>query len=251
MADGKFVPKAREKNLLDSKRITLSIPCPVKGVKGWSNLCFYANNDNPGITVYTGDPNDKDNNFGRIQAKYGLLDLMLLLEQLDAVIRSKEPIKMDSVCKSIRGQDKKQMDVARVEVGKNTAGVVYIMLEDLERSGRPMIHFPFSPSRFHNYGRNGVPMEEAELSVLVAKAFYRTVGDLVLQISKDTYKHPEPKQGGFGGGQQQQRGGNGGGYNNNNRSGGGGGYSNNSDAGNSGGGGSSYGGGDADDDIPY
>lgn len=253
MADGKFVPKAREKNLLDSKRITLSIPCPVKGVKGFSNLYYFANNDNPGINVYTGDPSDKDNNFGRIQAKFGLLDLQVHLEQLDAVIRSKDPVKYDVTCKSIRGQDKKQMDVALVEVGKRPDGVVYIMVEDLERNGRPKIYFPFAPTRFHNYARNGVPLEEAELSVLVARAVYNLVSKAAVAISVATYKHPEPKQGGFsGGGGGQNRGGQGGGNNyNRGNSGGGGGYSNNNDAGNTGAGGSSYGGGDADDDIPY
>jgi hypothetical protein len=242
MADGGFKPKARDKNLLDSKRITLSIPCPVKGVKGFSNLYYYANNDNPGITVYTGDPNDKENNFGRIQAKFGLLDLLVHLEQLDVVVRSKDPIKMTATCKGMRGgkDNPKQVDVAEVEVGKRPDGVVYICVRDLELRNRPEIYFPFAPTRFHNFAINGEPCTEAQLSVMVAKAIYKLMSEMVPQISKDTYKHPEPKQGGgnFGGG---NRGGGGGNNYNNNRggnggSGGGGGGYNNRGGGNYGGG---------------
>lgn len=245
MAD--FKPKPRDKNVLDSKRVTLSMPCPVKGVKGFSNLYYYANNDNPGITVYTGDPNDKDNNFGRIQAKFGLLDLMIHLEQLDAVIKSKEPLSMTCVCKGFRGSKDapKQMDVAEVEVGKRADGVVYICVRDLENRNRPEIFFSFAPTRFHSYAINGEPCTEAQLSVLVAKGVYRLMGDLVPMISKDTYKHPEPKQqGGGGGGYGGNRGGGNSNYGGGNR--GGGGYSG---GGNSGGGG--YVAGGEDEDLPF
>lgn len=222
---GDFKPKARDKNLLDSKRVTLSIPCPVKGVKGFSNLYYYANNDNPGITVYTGDPSDKDNNFGRIQAKFGLLDLQVHLEQLDLAIKSKEAIKLGVTCKGMRGGqgNMKQMDVAYVEVGKNQAGVVYIMVEDLERQGRPKIYFPFAPTRFHNFAVNGEPMTEAPLSALVARGVYNLVSRALVHISVTTYKHPEPKQQNGGGGYGQRSGGNSGGGNFN-RGGGGGNY---------------------------
>lgn len=250
MAD--FKPKARDKNVLDSKRVNLSIPCPVKGVKGFSTLYYYANNDNPGITVYTGDPNDKDNNFGRIQAKFGLMDLMIHLEQLDAVIKSKDAIKMSAVCKGMRGgkDNMKQMDVAEVEVGKRPDGVVYICVRDLENRNRPEIYFPFAPTRFHNYAINGEQCTEAQLSVLVAKGVYRLMGDLVTQISDRTYKHPEPKQNG-GGGYGGNRGGNGGGgYGGGNR-GGGGGYGNGDSKGYGGGSGSSFNGGGEDDDMPF
>lgn len=231
MAD--FKGKARDKNVLDSKRVNLSVPCPVKGVKGWSTLYYYANNDNPGILVYTGDPNDKENDFGRIKAKFGLMDLMTHIEQLEAVINSKEPIKMSAVCRTMRGGqgNLKMIDSVRVEVGKNPGGVVYIVLEDLENQNRPLIHFPFAPTRFHHFQINGEPMSEATASIFVAKGIVRLMSQLVPMISKDTYKHPEPKQqnggggggggygggqrqgggGGYGGGQQQRQGGGGGG----------------------------------------
>lgn len=250
MAD--FKPKARDKNLLDSKRITLSMPCPVKGVKGWSTLYYYANNDNPGITVYTGDPNDKENNFGRIQAKFGITEMMMHLEQLKMVVASKDPISMSAICKGMRGgkDNPKQVDVSEVEVGKGQDGVVYILVRDLENRNRPECRFSFAPSRFHHFAVNGQPLTEAQASILNANAIVRMVGDLIPLISKDTYKHPEPKQqGGGGGGYGGNRGGGGGGYNNNRGgNGGGGGYS----GGNGGGGNGGYsGGGDMDDDVPF
>lgn len=245
MAD--FKPQPRPKNILDSKRINLSTKCPVKGVDGWSTLYFYANNDNPGITVYTGDPNDKDNNFGRIQAKFSYQDMMTLLEVMDMVIRSKEPIKAGCVCKSTRGQDKRQIDAAYVEIGKNPGGVMYIMVEDLERQGRPKIYFPFAPSRFHHFQINGEPVSEAQMSCLVANGWYKSLQRLVSNVSDRTYKHPEPKNGGNGGG-GYKGGGNksyGGGGN---RGGGGGNYGNDadSDTSNSFGSGAGY-----DDDMPF
>lgn len=200
MAD--FKPQPRPKNLLDSKRITLSMPCPVKGVKGYSTLYYYANNDNPGITVYTGDPGDADNNYGRIQAKMGVLDMMTHLEQLETVTRSKDPISMTCVCKGMRGQkdNLKTVDVSEVEVGKRPDGIVYICVRDLENTSRPEIFFSFAPTRFHVYKINDQPASEAMLSVLVAKAIYRLVGDSIIAISKDTYKHPEKKEFGNKGG---------------------------------------------------
>uniref|UniRef100_A0AAU7PFU1 Single-stranded DNA-binding protein n=1 Tax=Burkholderia phage vB_BgluM-SURPRISE13 TaxID=3159457 RepID=A0AAU7PFU1_9VIRU len=255
MAEGKFTPKPRDKNLLDSKRIVLSVPCPVKGVKGFSELHFYANNDNPGITVYTRDPADKDNNFGRIQAKFGILDFQVLMEQLKAVTDSKEPIKLESFCQSPRGQDKKKADVARVEVGKNPGGVVYIMVEDLENSSRPKIYFPFAPTYWHHLARNGERLSEAETSVLVARGLYNLVTRIMTQVSVITYKHPEPKQPGGGGGYGGNRGGGGnwnkGGGNNNRGSSGGGGWGNDSDDSDSSGGGFSGGGGSDFEDISF
>lgn len=252
MAD--FKPKARDKNLLDSKHATLSMACPVKGVKGFSNLYYYANGDKPGITVYTGDPGDKDNNYGRIQAKFGILDLMIHLEQLDSVIKSKEPLTMTCVCKGMRGGqgNMKQVDVSEVEVGKRADGVVYICVRDLENRNRPEIFFSFSPSRFHMYTVNGEAMTEAKLSVLVAKGVYRLMGDCVKSIGESTYKHPEPKQpgqgGGYGGGNRGGGGGYGGG---NNRGGGGGGYSGGGNSGGGNGGGGGYSGGDDGEDVPF
>jgi len=256
MAEGKFVPKPRDKNLLDSKRIVLSTPCPVKGVKGFSELHYYANNDNPGITVYTRDPADKDNNFGRIQAKMGVLDFQVHLEQLKAVTESKEPMKLEMFCQSPRGQDKKKVDVARVEVGKNPAGIVYILVEDLENQSRPKIHFKFAPTYWHHLARNGEPLQEAETSVLVARAIYKLVSDAMIQISKETYKHPEPKQGGNGGNFSGNRGGGGGNWNkggNNNRGGGGGGgWSGNDDSSDSDSSGGGFSGGSSDfDDVMF
>lgn len=248
MADNNFKPKPRDKNLLDSKRIVLSVPCPVKGVKGFSELHYYANNDNPGITVYTRDPADKDNNFGRIQAKFGILDLQCHLEQLKIVLDSKEPIKLAVECESVRGQDKKRVPVARVEVGKRPDGVVYILVEDLENNRRPIIHFPITPTYWHKLSKNGQPCTEAEVSITAGRALYNLVSQAMVQVSVKTYKHPDPKpQNGNGGGY----GGRGGGNGYNNRNGGGGGYNRNDDESDKPQGGYTGGFDDTDDDIPF
>lgn len=248
--------KVRDKNILDSKRLTLTRPCPVKGVKGFSNLYYFAGGDNPGITVYTGDPNDKDNNFGRIQAKFGLMDMQIHLEQLLTVTNSKEPLELSIVCQSVRGQDKKKMDVARVIVAKTDAGLVTVMVVDLEKQGRPQIEFSFAPTYWHYLEMNGQRQNEAQVSVLVARAFVRTVSQLVNQVADRTYEHPKPKQqngAGNGGGNRGSYGGGGGGNNRGNSNyGNGGGY--NSNGGNGGGNGNyetSSGNSELDDDVPF
>jgi hypothetical protein len=251
MAD--FKPKARDKNLLDSKRIVLQTPCPVKGVKGFSELHFYANNDNPGITVYTRDPNDKDNNFGRIQAKMGITDLQIMLETLKTATDSKEPCKFSTYCQAPVGQDKKKQDIARVEVGKNPGGVVYIMVEDLLKKGRPTIYFPFAPTYWHHLAIGDQPMTEAQVSVFAARAFYNLVSRIVVHVSVATYKHPEPKTPNGGGGNYGGGGNRGGGnYNRGGNGGGGGGWNgggSDNDGESSGGG---FGGGNSDfDDISF
>lgn len=250
--------KVRPKNILDSKRLTLTVPCPVKGVKGLSNLTYYAGGDNPGITVYTGDPNDKDNNFGRIQAKFGLLDMQIHLEQLLTVANSKEALELSNVCQSVRGQDKKKVDVTRVIVSKDGGGLVTIMLEDLTMQGRPKITFPFAPTYWHYLERNGQRQSEGEVSVLVARGLVRTISQLVNQVADRTYEHPAPKNQNGGGGGGYNGGGNrnggGGGYNNNNRGGGGGYNGGGNNGGGSGGGGNyetSSGNSDLDDDVPF
>jgi len=206
--------KMRDKNLLDSKRITLKTPCPVKGSKGWSSLHYYANNDNPGITVYTQAPGDEDNNYGRIQAKMGVMDMMVHLEQLAEVIRSKNPIKLQMICKSLRGKELREVDAAMVEVGKRQDGVVYIHVRDLEINGRPEIYFPFAPTKWHYLSKDGDKLTEAETSVLAARAIYNLMQKAITDISLDTYVHPKPKEGN--------------GNYNNNRSNNNSGYSNNS-----------------------
>lgn len=241
MADNNFQRKARPKNIVDSKRIALSVPCPVKGVKGFSELHYYAGGDNPGITVYTRDPADHDNNYGRIQAKMGIIDMQIHLEQLNRVCRSKEPVELQMFCKSIRGQDKKRVDVACVTVGKRPDGVVYILVEDLEKPNRPKIHFPFAPTYWHHLGKNGQPYpSEAEASIDCAIAYYNLLSRLIAGVAIATYEHPKPKD--FNGGGNR-----GGGYNGNN---------NNSNYGGNRGGGGGSGGGDAggldfDDDIDF
>lgn len=253
MADNNsnFKGPVREKNVTHSKRVVLSMPCPVKGVKGWSSLYYNAHGDNPNITVYTGDPDDAGNNFGRIQAKFGLLDIEVHLEQLAAVTASKDPISMSVICKSMREVNGKltMFDATEVEVAKGQDGVVTICARDLEKPGRPECIFPFAPTRFHVYRVNGEPISEAALSVLVARGVLRLMTELLPLIADRTYKHPERKTGGGqGGGNNNRGGGGGGGYNNNRNSGGG-----NSNGGGNRGGGSSGGSGYDDDegDIPF
>lgn len=58
MAD--FRPPPRIKNALDNRKLNLSAPTP--GAQGkYANLIWGIINNNPRITVYTGDPSEEGN----------------------------------------------------------------------------------------------------------------------------------------------------------------------------------------------
>jgi uncharacterized membrane protein YgcG len=243
MADQNQNKSTKVKSVLDDPFLRLTAPCPVAGVEAWkkSNLRIVLDKFNkqslvnPHMVVYTNDPSekDRDTNYGKITAKFDSLTWFTYMELFHSAI-DWEPGKKSYVdCKDFifpGGQRSKEpVATARVIVGKDKAGVLSVCIKDLLKPNRAVIVFKLMPpAGFHDI-RHGdeTPYDDAELSKLYAKAYYKRMTALVEHLLVTNYTEPPPPENRNGGGNNNYRG-NGGGnsYNNgggNNGGGGGGG----------------------------
>lgn len=241
-------PAQKPKDITANSNIRLSAPCPSARGK-WSKLNFSQWMGNPRLEVMTEDPNDQNNNRGRITAPMDIITFTAVVNKIRELCDSPQEIKwVFEFAKPQRnnGQGPSEpMKVASVIVGRNAEGVVFICVKDDAISGRPVIPFPFALTNRYTKLRkaNGEELSKSELSVIAARAWCDAAIRIVTQLCVDRYEHPQPPQGGWG----NRGGGGGGGGGWNNRGGNGGGNG----GGNSGGGSS---GGDAagfSEDIPY
>ncbi len=191
-----------------------------EGGKRPPNLSVSVIRNQPRIDVFTEVPNDKDN--GKITAAMDSLTFFALLEALEMVIDG-EPDNQLKV-PNMKGAPQNKFLASTTLVGKDKDGRVYISVVAKER---PMIKFVFLPSDYHPniQRRDGTPLDEAELSIIYARAWRRLMCELTPNVLDSHFEPPEPRQ---GGGNRGNYGGNRGGNN----------Y-----GGNRGGGGSNYGGG--------
>jgi len=222
----KFQGKKKAKTLLNSPKFKFTTQSPIKGVKDRPDLSFFAGGDNPGITVNTRDPNDKDYNFGRIQAKMGFSDFGEFVEMLHAVQKLDPGNYLNMKCRAKYDSKGNQLEkpdfVTNVIVGKRNDGAIYVVLEDLTYPNRPKIPFVLAPNYWHQLELNGQRMTEADCSVHIANSLARQLNDIVNKISVETYEHREPNFGGGGGRGGNFNGGGRGGYNGGGNGGGGG-----------------------------
>lgn len=163
---------------------------------------------------------------------------------------------------------KEPMLEGSITVGHTNAGVVYVGVKSWD-TNRPIPKFVLKPivdfrRAVKMYKKDGSEWAEGALSQIFARAWSKSVGQLLTQLYADEFVALPPREqqggggGGYGGGGGGNRnGGGGGGYGGGgNRNGGGGGYGGNNNAGGDAGGNSNAGGGSAqaaggwDDDIP-
>lgn len=189
--------REKKKTALDNPKLSLSVPCPVKDVKARSSMKFDLVGNNPRITVYTNDPSDKDNNFGRIQAKLDIVVFGTFLSYLQASIDATEKVTYCIENKNYTWFKKQRSETPVVEsklwVGRDENGVVWVCVEDVVTKNRPRIKFPFTLPYFHALLKNGEPMTEAEVSRGVASAFVHALRDAMHQLLVDNYEHVDPK----------------------------------------------------------
>jgi hypothetical protein len=223
-------PPARDKNVLDDPRLTLSAPTP--GVdKAWAkmNWGFFGNNGH--LVVWTNDPEDQTekNANGKIGVKIPAQDYEKFLSLIDLAIDLPPGEKngMDVIDYSYYGRERSEKPEvqATIWVGKNKEGEVWLSLISKDNS-RPKIQFKFGKTMYHAFKHgDGQPFSDAETSVLAARAHLRTIRRALDHLFPTTYVHKEKNADGNkggnrggGGGGSYNRGGGGGG---NNRSGGG------------------------------
>jgi len=252
----------------------LSLSTAVEGVQGaWSSFGFDVVGSNVRVTVWTNDPQDKENDNGRITTSMPMPVFFAFMAIYDQVLKSRGEVKKVVEGLNWFGYGGKRQDTPRVEaqlfIGKDADGVMYILLTAPKR---PNIVFHFETrdaQKFQFRNQEGNLLSKAEVSTMYAKAYYDILSqiyqmDMLSQILKllepEKYKPaPAPKwqqgakggNGGGGGGNNYQRNNNGGGNNNRGNYGGNGG-------GNSGGGSAPVPAArtavtteDYDDEIPY
>lgn len=206
MADNNFQPPVRKKIALDNNKLNLSAECPTAAGK-YSKLLWGFHNNNPRITVYTGDPSESTDktNYGRIIANLDLPILYSFFELLERSITEENGFKAKIENKNFTFYGGKRSDapvvVSELWVGKDKEGVVWmsVVMKD-----RPMIKFSLVPSTYHNlYHGDGTAFTKSEASVCFAKGYSYLLKQIYAQLSLtefvDLQALKDAKQGGGGG----------------------------------------------------
>jgi hypothetical protein len=185
-------PPARDKNVLDDPRLTLSAPTP--GVdKAWAkmNWGFFGNNGH--LVVWTNDPEDQTekNANGKIGVKIPAQDYEKFLSLIDLAIDLPPGEKngMDVIDYSYYGRERSEKPEvqATIWVGKNKEGEVWLSLISKDNS-RPKIQFKFGKTMYHAFKHgDGQPFSDAETSVLAARAHLRTIRRALDHLFPTTY----------------------------------------------------------------
>jgi hypothetical protein len=212
MAD--FTPTPRAKNSLDHRKLNLNAPAP-NAPGQQASLIWGIHANNPRITVYTNDPQDKgaDKGYGKISANLDLPVFFAFLRSLDQVIEGPNDVKLGIENKNFifpQGKrSEKPIVVSTLFFGKDKDGVVWM---SVSAKDRPKIKFDFGINDFHHFVKgDGTPYTKAEMSVLFAKGYVRILEEMVPALLVDNYVEPAPKPQQGGGGNYGNRGGNGGG----------------------------------------
>jgi hypothetical protein len=244
MSDFNGQQQQRPKTLINHQALTLYAP---NGEGKFANMSFDFNKRNQVvITVRTNIPADANNNYGRIQAEVPLDLFYTFMEMVECAALETKAVRWCKEWwdKKFIGQGKMTDGPVmhyRLVVGREESGVIYIAVY---QDKRPNIKFSFLSStktRFRDADGNEMPKDLESKFLALGKI--KALRDVVQTMSKELYKHPEPKQqqggGGFGGGNRSFGGGQGG----TGQGGGGGGGGNRSFSGGDGGMG--------DGDIPW
>jgi hypothetical protein len=204
MSDYKPVP--RKKNALDNRKLMLFSE-PREGVKSPASLSWNVINNNPWVTVYTNDPDDKTDN-GRIVAKLDITVAFALIELIKQVIRgaNNSRFKMENKNFTYKGRERSDAPtvVSEIFVGKDEAGVVWL---SVTATSRPRIKFYFKFNEYHRlYKADGTSLDEGESSQLIAMGYVNLLEKALSNVYHDEYKHPEDKgKGGSGSSQSRPR----------------------------------------------
>jgi hypothetical protein len=185
--DGNQFQKPLPKTAFNEYKLRLKGPMQ-EGGKFPPNLSVSVIKNQPRIDVFTEVPNDT--NRGKITAAMDTLTFFALLEALKLIIDG-EPDQQLKVPNMTGAPQNKSLATTTL-VGKDKEGRVYI---SVVAKGRPMIKFVFSPSDYHPgmIRKDGVELDEAELSVIYARAWRRLMIELTPNVLDSYYEAPEPR----------------------------------------------------------
>lgn len=253
-----FNAPQRVKNIFDNNNLALKAPCPTPSGQGQiSTLRWIFTNGNPRLVIWTNDPADKDNTYGKIEVRMTPIVLLDIVEALRTAANGPDDVSYTAAVENFVGNPARKENTHSITVGKGKDGVVFIVVRDLLNRTRPVIPFTFNGSPTHNWvQRGGEPADPRLVSPVSARAWANLLEGPGMKLCTETWKEPE---------RRNQQGGNrqgGGNWNNNRQGGGGGNWNNNQGGGNGGGNGGNWnnnqgGGGQQatnvgiDDDIPF
>lgn len=240
MSEKRNFPNAHVRNVLDGNNLSISAPCPTAKGK-WSSLNFRVTNGNPRIIIYTNDPDDEGNDYGRIVVKLHPLSFETLLNVWESCIDKeagyKETIEIEDFIFNGGQRSERPELTHKIIVGKDNDGVISLMVLDARGPNRPRIKFEIRAPRFVKLlSSGGEPLDRAQESVRFTRIWIDLLRPLATQLAVDTWKEPQRRNqnqnqgggnrgggggyggggnrgGGYGGGNQQQSSGGGGGGN--------------------------------------
>lgn len=177
---------------MEHEKLSLYVP-PAKPGQRMPKLSWSVNFGHPRITVYTNDPSieDKEHNFGRIQARLDIPTFQSFLELLDSCTLSlgqaKDPEAhgpVKYVVKNMRPWvDSKRVEnpevINEIFVGRDKEGTVWMSVIE---ENKPKIKFEFKLSDWHGlYNGQGEPFTTAQMSSIVARSYVRMLRALFPQ----------------------------------------------------------------------
>lgn len=202
-----YTAPPRKKNIVDYAGLRLSAP-PQTGSDKRPSLAVIVNKNKIRFDVYTNVPNDKGN--GNIRADLAPEQFFLFLDAFERVINApgEDGYVMDIQDYLWTGQKRSDTPVTKTKlmVRKDKNGVMFISLLSYD-SERPRIKFNFTVPWKTQLVRNGQEVTEAEISVMVARAYHKTLSSLVPVALTLHFEEPEVKDKGnnnTGGGYQNQ-----------------------------------------------
>lgn len=207
-----FKPQPREKNALDNNKFNLS----AKNDEGFrASMLFALVNNNPRVTVYTNVPNDKDNNYGKLDAKLDAPTFMLFVDRVEDLARKGEGKKIYSIDnmkqKFVNNKPSDEWYALNtLKFGRDEDGQIWVSI--IERN-RPKIKFVFTNPQYHVLkNADGTDMSPGEVSRMYTLAWAGVMRTLLGAVMNSNYVPPKPRE--------QNGGGNGGGGGGGNRGGG-------------------------------
>ena len=176
------------------------IGAPLEGATRRPSLQFKILRNAMTLEARTNIPEDKD--YGRIRVTFGPQDFFAFLELLSSACNAAndtfEQIAYADYPWTQQGRSKEKKLVAKVNVGKDAEGVVYISIQSWDRS-RPAVVFPLVHSDFYHFTHaDGSQWDKASISKLYAKAFAKWLCEIFPQAFYAEFNPPAPRNGGGG-----------------------------------------------------
>jgi len=189
----------RVKNILDHRKLSLSVPCPGDTSKN-STLMWMLVANNPRMVVWTNDPNDtgEANGYGKITANLDAAIFTMFLNMLGEIIEKEGEQKEYVTCMNYIFPGGKRSDrpvlVSTLYCGKDKEGMIWV---SLVAKNRPIIKFVFGENEFHHFfNGDGTPADKAKVSQRYARAYIRLLYGLMEHLMVTNYVEPPKRDAG-------------------------------------------------------